>query len=662
MDIKQRIDYLRKVIIDANRDYYIYDKSNITDQEYDRYMQELMMLEEKYPEYLVPESPTLNVGSKISDSFSKVEHVIPMLSLGNVFNEDEVVNFDKKIRKEIDNPKYVCELKIDGLSVSLTYKNGILVRGATRGNGVIGEDITNNVKTIKDIPLVLDNKIDIEVRGEIYMRKDVFDEINKDREKNNIALMQNTRNAASGSVRQLDANITKERKLSCFIYHLPNPLDYNIYKHHEALDFMDKLGFVVNKNRVLANNIEEVIDFINYWTLHRNDLDYDIDGIVIKLDDINSQNKLGFTSRTPKWATAYKFPAIMVSTRLIDIIFTVGRTGRITPNAVLEPVKVAGSTIARATLHNEDNIISKDIRIGDKVFIRKAGDVIPEVVSSDKDKRDGSEIVFRMIDSCPMCKTKLIRKDNEADYYCPNPECDARKVENIIHYAERGAMNIEGLGDAVIEDLYNQGFIKNIVDLYHFDKYRDELILLEGYGSKSVDNLAKAIENSKNKSLEFLIYGLGIRQVGSKTAKVLAKRFKNIDDLINASYDTLNSINDIGPIIANNITSYFSNKDNLEIINKLKELGVNTLYIKDDREIDKDEFLNKTFVLTGTLTNITRDEATRLIESFGGKVSSSVSSKTNAVIVGDSPGSKYDKAVKLNIPIWQEEEFLEKIK
>lgn len=661
MDIKTRIDELRKIIIDANRDYYIFDKSSITDQEYDRYMQELMALEEEYPEYIVPESPTQSVGSRVSDTFSKVEHSIPMLSLGNVFNEAEVINFDNRIRKEIDNPKYVCELKIDGLSVSLTYKNGILVRGATRGDGIVGEDITNNVKTIKTIPHVLDNKLDIEVRGEIYMRKDVFNEINKLRKKEGIPLMQNARNAASGSIRQLDANITKERKLNCFIYHLPNPFDYGIYTHHEALEFMDKLGFDVNNNRILANNINEVLEFIDYWTIHREELEYDIDGIVIKLDDINGQNKLGFTSRTPKWATAYKFPAVMVSTRLIDIIFTVGRTGKITPNAVLEPVKVAGSTIARATLHNEDNIVSKDIRIGDKVFIRKAGDVIPEVVYADKDKRDGNELKFNMITNCPICNTKLIRKANEADYYCPNELCNARKVETIIHFAERGAMNIDGLGEAVIEDLYNQGFIESIVDLYHFDKYRDELTLLEGYGPKLVDNLANAIEKSKSNSLEFLIYGLGIRQVGSKTAKVLAKQFRDIDNLINADFDTLNSINDVGPVIAKNIIDYFKDDKNIKIINDLKELGINMKYIKDEKEVEKQEFLNKTFVLTGTLSNTTRDEATRLIESFGGKVSSSVSAKTSAVIVGDNPGSKYDKAIKLNIAIWSEEEFLDKI-
>ena len=473
--------------------------------------------------------------------------------------------------------------------------------------------------------------------------------------------MQNPRNAASGSVHQLDYNITKNRHLDCFIYHLPNPFDYDIYTHHEALEFMEKLGFVVNSNRILANNIKEVIDYINYWTENRNTLPYEIDGIVIKLDDINSQNKLGFTARTPKWATAYKFPAEIVKTRLIDIIFTVGRTGKITPNAVLEPVKIAGSTIARATLHNEDNVVYKDIRINDKVLIRKAGDVIPEVVCADKNERNGSEKKFVMIENCPICNTKLIRKEKEADYYCPNINCDARKVETIIHFAERGAMNIEGLGENVIEDLYNQGFIKKITDIYHLEKYEQELVLLEGFGPKLISNLKEGIENSKQNSLEKLIFGLGIRQVGSKTAKILARQFKDIDNLIEADYEKLNNINDIGPIIAKNIVDYFKDPQNLELISELKELGINTKYLTQESE-DKEEFLNKKFVLTGTLTNITREQAQKLIENYGGSVSNSVSSKTNTLIVGENPGSKYDKAIKLNIPIWNEEEFLDKIK
>ena len=661
MDVKKRIDELIKIINKANYDYYIDNISNITDQEYDRYMQELMMLENTYAELKREESPTVRVGSKVLDKFEKVTHEIPMLSLGNVFNEEEVRSFDEKVRKEVDNPKYVCELKIDGLSVSAIYKDGILVRGATRGDGVTGENITNNVKTIKSLPLTLTEKVDIEVRGEIYMSKKAFHEINKEREKNNEPLFQNPRNAASGSVRQLDSKITAKRKLDCIIYHLPNPLDYNIYTHYDALEYMRKLGCPVSDNNVIANNVDEVIDYINKWTELRPTLPYEIDGIVIKVNDINDQNKLGFTARTPKWAVAYKFPATEVTTRLIDIIFTVGRTGKITPNAVLEPVKVAGSTIARATLHNEDNVLVKDIRKGDIVVIRKAGDVIPEVVRSIKERRTGSEERFRMIDTCPICHTKLIRKDTEADYFCPNIECDARNIENLIHYAERDAMNIEGLGESAIEDLYNEGFLKSVTDIYHLEKYEKELLLLEGYGLKKINNLKEAILKSKDNSLERLLFGLGIRQVGNKTAKLLARQYKNIDNIINATFEELNSINDIGPIIAKNIVEYFKEEDNIKLINDLKELGINMTYISNNNYNESDEFLNKTFVLTGTLNNITREKATEIIESLGGKVSSSVSKKTSAVILGDNPGSKYDKAVSLNIPIWEEDEFLEKI-
>jgi len=661
MDIIKRIDELIDIINKANYDYYIENVSNISDQEYDRYMQELMMLESTYPEFIREDSPTVRVGSKVLDKFEKVTHKIPMLSLGNVFNEEEIKNFDEKIRKEVDNPKYVCELKIDGLSVSVTYKDGILVKGATRGDGVTGEDITNNVKTVKTIPLKLKEKVDIEVRGEIYMTKDTFNKLNKEREENKEPLFQNPRNAASGSVRQLDSKIAAKRKLDCFIYHLPNPLDYNIFTHEDSLKYMKSLGCTVNNNNFYADNIDEVIEYINKWTEERNNLPYEIDGIVIKLNDINDQNKLGFTARTPKWAVAYKFPAEEVTTKLIDIIFTVGRTGKITPNAVLEPVKVMGSTIARATLHNEDNVVYKDIRIGDTVVIRKAGDVIPEVVKSVKEKRTGEESIFHMIDECPICKTKLIRKEKEADYFCPNIECDARNVENLIHYASRDAMNIEGLGEAVIEDLYNEGFLKTITDIYHIDKYKDKLLLLEGYGNKKIENLKEAIKNSKNNSLERLLFGLGIRQVGNKTAKMLAKYFKNIDNLINTSFDTLNSINDIGPIIATNIVDYFAAEENIKLINDLKDLGVNTTYINNSNYTESEDFFGKTFVLTGTLNNITRDKASEIIENLGGKVSGSVSKNTSVVIVGDNPGSKYDKALKLKITIWEEEEFIEKI-
>ena len=659
--IKKRINELISIINKANREYYLEDNPTLTDQEYDRYMAELISLEERYPELKKEDSPTVRVGAKVQDKFNKVTHKISMLSLGNVFNEDELRLFDERIKKE-DNPKYVCELKIDGLAISLTYEKGVLVRGATRGDGVVGEDITENIRTIKSIPLVLDREIDIEVRGEVYLSKASFEQINKEREANGEPLFQNCRNAAAGSVRNLDSNITKKRNLDCFIYHLPNPLDYGIKTHFEALEFMRQLGFNTNyKANRLVNNIDEVIEYIKEWTEKRSSLSYDIDGIVIKVNDISMQGRLGYTAKVPKWATAYKFPAEEVITRLIDIIFTVGRTGKITPNAVLEPVRVAGSTIRRATLHNEDNVINKDIRPGDFVVIRKAGDVIPEVVRSLKERRTENVLSFNMIDKCPICGSRIIRKEEEADYYCPNDNCPARKIENIIHYVSRDAMNIDGMGESVVEELYNEGFIKDITDIYEIDKYKDELITLDGYGKKKIDNLREAIQNSKNNSLEKLLFGLGIRNVGSKTAKILARNYKSLDNLMNASIEELTNIPDIGSIIAQSIIDYFRSEENIKIINKLRELGINMNYINNSNLEEKDEFKGKTFVLTGTLVSITRDRASEIIENLGGKVSSSVSSKTSVVIVGDNPGSKFDKARSLNIPIWQEEEFIDKI-
>ena len=660
-NIQNRINELIKILKQANEEYYLLDNPSLSDQEYDRYMQELISLEDRYPEYKREDSPTVNVGTKVQDKFNKVTHEIPMLSLGNVFNEEEVRLFDEKIKKE-DTPEYVCELKIDGLAISLKYEKGVLVRGATRGDGIIGEDITKNIQTIKSIPLVLNKEIDIEVRGEVYLSKSSLENINKEREQKGEPLFQNCRNAAAGSVRNLDPNVTKKRNLDCLIYHLPNPLDYGITTHYESLLFMKELGFNTNYEvNKLTNNIEDVLDYIKQWTEKRSSLPYDIDGIVIKVNDIKMQNRLGYTVKVPKWATAYKFPAEEVITRLIDIIFTVGRTGKITPNAILEPVRVAGTTISKATLHNEDNVVCKNIRIGDHVVIRKAGDVIPEVVRPLEERRTGEEKVFTMAKTCPICNTTVIRKEEEADYYCPNNLCPARKIENIIHFASRDAMNIDGLGERVIEDLYNQGFVTSIEDLYNIDNYKNELINLEGYGNKKIENLKNAIEKSKNNSLEKLLFGLGIRNVGAKTAKILARHFKTLDNLSNAPEEELININDIGNIIAKSIKDYFNNEQNINIINKLKELNINMNYINTSPYEEKDEFKGKTFVLTGTLVSITRDKATEIIESLGGKVSSSVSSKTSCVIVGDNPGSKYDKARSLNIPIWQEEEFIDKI-
>ena len=661
MDIKQRIEELVKIINEADYNYHTLDNPTISDQEYDKYIRELFDLESEYPEYIMDDSPTQRVGSKVLDSFDKITHKIPMMSLSNVFNESEVRNFDEKIKKEGINPEYVCELKIDGLSVSIIYEKGKLVSAATRGDGVVGEDITENVKTIKTIPLKINKEIDIEVRGEIYMSKKVFENINRIREGQGKPLLQNPRNAAAGSIRQLDSKVAASRKLDSFIYHLPNPVDYGIKTHSDALKFMKELGFKVNDNNRVCSNIDEVMEFINYQTENRNKLPYDIDGIVIKVNNLNTQKELGFTAKYPKWATAYKFPAEEVLTKLTDIIFTVGRTGQVTPNAVLEPVLVQGSTIRKATLHNERYVIDRDIKIGDTVSIIKAGDVIPAVLGPKKERRTGKEKDFVMITKCPICDSYLVKKEDEADYFCKNEHCPAKKIETLIHFVSRDAMNAEGLGDSVIEDLYNLNYIKNISDIYDLSKYKKSIMELSGYGEKSVNNMLEAIEKTKNNSLEKLLFGLGIRQVGSKTAKILAKHYLNIDNLINTTKEELSSIHDIGDIIAESILNYFSDEKNIIEINKLKEYGVNMTYLGKTEVNGNENILGKTFVITGTLS-VPRDEIKELIETNGGNVSSSVSKKTDVVIVGEDAGSKYKKAVELGITIWDEEEFNKNVK
>ena len=660
MDIKKRVEELTNILNDANYKYYVLDEPTITDQEYDKYLRELEELEQKYKEFARDDSPTKRVGGEVLDSFKKVTHKIPMMSLSDVFSESEVVNFDERIKKEGIRPQYVCELKIDGLSVSLLYEHGKLVRAATRGDGVVGEDITHNVKTIKSVPLTLNEDIDIEVRGEIYMSKKSLEKVNLERIKNGEKPLQNARNGAAGSIRQLDSKVAAKRGLDVWIYHLPNPLDYGIHTHYEALEFMKKLGFKTNPNNRLVNNINEVLEFISEKNAERKSLPYDIDGIVIKVNNIDQQQELGFTAKYPKWATAYKFPAEEVLTRLNDIIFTVGRTGQITPNAVLDPVIVMGSTIARETPHNENYIKEKDLRIGDIVSIRKAGDVIPEVVEVKKERRTGNEKNFEMIHNCPICGTTLVKKEGQVDYFCLNEHCPTRKIESLIHFAERDAMNIDGLGEKIMEDFFNFSFIRTIPDIYLLQTHREDLTRLEGYGEKSVTKLLEAIEKSKSNSLEKLLFGLGIPHVGSKTAKIIASHYHNIDNIIKATLEDLSSINDIGEIIAKSIVDYFQKEDNKIIIERLKQYGINMNYL--GQKIIKDEtFYGKTFVLTGTMTEYKRDEAKNLIENYGGKTSSSVSKKTDVVIAGAEPGSKYDKAVELGITIWSEEDFKKNI-
>ena len=650
--IENRIQELTEIINKANHDYYTLDNPTITDQEYDRYMEELQRLEEEYPQYKKVDSPTQRVGSEVISEFKKVTHEIPMLSLGDIFNEDEIIEFDEKVKKVVPNPKYVAELKIDGLSVSLLYRNGELVRAATRGDGVVGEDITHNAKTIKDIPLRIKKPIDIEVRGEIYMSKASFKKLNE-----NGANFANPRNAAAGSVRQLDSKVAASRNLSNFIYHLPDPEDYNIHTHYDALNFMKELGFTVSPNNKKVNNIDELMDYINYWTKERPNLPYEIDGIVIKVNDLNDQKKLGYTARCPKWAIAYKFPAEEVLTKVRDIIFTVGRTGQVTPSAILEPVRVMGSLISKATLHNEDYVVSKDIRVGDTVSIKKAGDVIPEVVRSLPERRVGTEKKFEMIKNCPMCGSSLIRKEDESAYYCMNEHCPARWQEKLIHYTSRHALNIEGFGDRIIEDFYNLGFIKTYEDFYTLDNHKEDLMELEGYGSKKVNNLLTEIENSKNLSLERLLFGLSIRHVGQKTADILARNFKNIDNLMNASVEDIAAVKDIGMTIAKSVVKFFEDERNKELIAHLKDFGVNMYYLKETSE-EETLFTGKTFVLTGSLERFTRDEARERIEALGGTVSSSVSRKTDVVVAGSEAGSKLTKAEELGITIWNEEKFI----
>ena len=658
--VEKRIDELIKIINEADYNYHTLDNPTITDQEYDKYLRELFDLEEEYPELVRSDSPTQHAGGEVLDEFKKVTHKIPMMSLSDVFSESELIAFDERIRKEGIKPKYMCELKIDGLSVSLLYEKGKLVRAATRGDGVVGEDITHNAKTIKAIPLKLKEEVDIEVRGEIFMNKKTLEEINLKRVSENKPRLQNCRNAAAGSIRQLDSKVAAERRLDNFIYHLPNPEDFGIETHEEAINYMKKLGFKINPNNRLVNNIEEVLQFIEEKQEIRKDLPYDIDGIVIKVNNLSDQKKLGFTAKYPKWATAYKFPAEEVLTKLTDIIFTVGRTGQITPNAVLEPVIVAGSTIKRATLHNEDYVKEKDLKIGDIVSIRKAGDVIPEVVERKLERRTGLEKDFVMIENCPMCDTKLVKKEGQVDYFCTNSSCPRRKIESLIHFSSRDAMNIDGLGERIVEDFFNFNFISKISDIYKLENHRKDLVTLEGYGTKSVEKLLDAIDNSKENSLEKLLFGLGIPHVGSKKSKILAVHYKNIDNLINADIDELTNIDEIGEIIAKSIKNYFNDEENIEEINRLKKLNLNMTYTGEE-VIENEQFSGKTFVLTGSLEIFTRNEAQELIENNGGKTSSSVSKKTSVVIVGKDPGSKYKKALDLGIEIWTEEDFKEKV-
>ncbi len=655
MEPKERIAYLVATLNEANKSYYILDNPTLTDNEYDSLLDELFKLEAQYPEYKLPESPTENVGTKVISEFQKITHTTPMFSLADVFNEDEVKDFLRKVEEKVPNAEYECELKMDGLGVNLIYEKGILKSAATRGDGVIGEDITHNVKTIKYLPLKLTKPVDLEVRGEIYMRKQVFNELNEERLQNGEQLFQNPRNAAAGSARQLDSSIAKKRKLDILLYHVPNDEHQT---QSATLAYLKELGLPINEHSKKVSDEKGVLDFIDYWTSHRDDLPYEIDGIVIKVNNKDYHDTLGYTAKYPRWAVAYKFPALEVVTQLTDIIFTVGRTGQITPNAVLEPVKVAGSTIRRATLHNEEYIKAKDLRVKDYVVIRKAGDVIPEVVRPVLERRTGNEQPLKMIDQCPICHHELVKSSSNIDSFCPNPQCPARNIEGLIHFISRPAMNIDGLGERTIEDFYNMGLIKNIIDIYHLKEHKEELIELEGFGTKSIENLLISIEDSKNNSLERLLFGLGIPNVGAKTAKILAQKYETLSNLMNANVEELTNIKDIGDVIATNVNDYFANPTNRILINDLQDIGINMTYHGEKLKYHP-EISNRKFVLTGTISFMARDEIKAFLESYQGITVDSVSSKTDVVIVGEAPGSKYDKAVALGIEIWNEEKLKE---
>ena len=657
MDILERINELKKILTDAGIAYYVNDNPLMEDYEYDKLMNELIQLETKYPEYKTIDSPTNKIGGEVLSKFEKVNHEIKMMSLADAFSYDELRDFDKRVKDVAYDATYLCELKIDGLSVSLKYENGVLVRGATRGNGVVGENITHNVKTIKSIPLKLTKNIDIEVRGEIFMPKASFIELNKEREENEEELFANCRNAAAGSVRQLDSSIAAKRNLDAFLYY---NMDKNIKTQEEALLSMKALGLKINTLYKHAKNIDEVIEYIDHIAQIRPDLPYDIDGVVIKVNELELHNIIGETVKYPKWAIAYKFPPEEVKTKLIDIIYQVGRTGVITPVGVFKPVFVQGSLISKATLHNEDYIKMKDIHINDNVIIHKAGDVIPEVVGPVLEDRGSDIIEFKMIDTCPCCKTKLTRIDGEADYYCTNPYCKEKLVNGLIHFASKPAYDIDSLGEKVVKDLYELGYIKDIPSIFTLKGCYDELIKIPGYGEKSIDKLLDAIEKSKSNNLDRLLFGLGIRHCGGKVSKLLCKRFNDIDGIINASLEEIASIPDCGDAIAQSVYEYMHNEDNINLINKLRDLGLNMNY--DMGEIKINYFTNKKCVLTGTLSSMGRTEAKALIESFGGSLSESVSKKTDILILGENPGSKYDKAKALGIYIMEEAEFLEKIK
>jgi DNA ligase (NAD+) len=659
MNEENRILFLRKELEKYSIEYYVYDNPSVSDQEYDRLMQELMALEEKHPEMYDANSPSQRIIGQVLEGFEKVRHDSQMLSLGNVFNYEEIEEFVTRIQGSVKDAEFVVECKYDGLAMSLIYENGSFVRAVTRGDGLVGEDVSANIKTIQSIPMHIPERRHVEVRGEVYMPKKSFEELNERQKKNNQALFANPRNAAAGSIRQLDSGVCASRKLDAYWYYFQNAQDFGILTQQEALDRMRSLNFKVNPLFKVCKNTKEIWEFIQSIQEKRNDLPYEIDGMVIKLNSLSDQRTLGSTAKVPRYATAYKFPAERVQTRLLDIVITVGRTGKITPNAVLEPVRIAGTTVSAAQLHNEDMILSKDLRINDIVVVQKAGEIIPEVVSSVKERRDGSQVPYVYPTHCPVCGSRLVRLEGEAAHYCINQDCPARVVESMIHFASRDAMDIDTLGDKKIEQLHEFGFLNSIEDIYFLHEHREELLEKRGYQKKSVDKMLETIETSKKQPLALLLYGLGIRQVGKKAAAILANYFGSMDALMMADVDTLVSINDIGPITAQSIVEFFKDESNQKLIQTLKEQGLNM--IQEKQEIKASRFTNKTVVLTGTLEHYTRNEAKEILENLGANVSGSVSKKTDYVIYGTAAGSKLAKAQNLGVATMSEEEFVEEV-
>jgi len=656
-----RIEKLRKEIRDHDYRYHVLAEPTITDAEYDKLMRELIELESAHPKLLTPDSPSQRVGGEPTKEFPTVTHRIPMLSLSNVYSEEEVLDFDKRVKTLLGTQpyRYVCELKFDGLAVSLKYEDGILTRGATRGDGIQGDDVTNNLKTIRSIPLRLRTKekslMSLEVRGEVFMKKKDFEKMNQERERSEEKLFANPRNAAAGTLKLQNPKIVSERPLNFFAYWLGCET-IELKSHYENLSTLRGLGFPVNEHSRSCKDVREVIQYWKEWEDRREDLPYDIDGIVAKVDSIRQQEILGNIAKSPRWATAFKFSARQAETKLKNIILQVGRTGTITPVADLEPVFLSGTTVSRATLHNVDYIKGLDIRIGDIVILEKGGDVIPKVSGVLISKRPKGTTPYVISARCPDCGSRLFRPDGEANYYCENYECPAQTKGRIEHFAYRGGMDIEGLAEMVINQLVEKGFIKNYADLYSLHKRKDELLKLERWGEKSVQNLLHAIEKSKEQPFHRVLYALGIRHVGAGVAQLIAEHYHSIDELMNASFEDLGSIYEIGPKIAESIVRFFKDRRNIDIINRLRKEGVRLEAISKELT-RKGALTGKTVVLTGTLPSLTREEAKALIEEQGGKVSSVVSAKTDYIIVGEEPGSKYDKARALGIRILDEEEF-----